>query len=302
MIRKYGYALCLAIIFCLIAACSGNDVSTVSNNRNNTEADASTLEDTSNNASQDVSSDTGETEDASAPDKCELIDCIEHSTCDPATGLCVCNDGYDMGEDADGVSICADQCLTMKCGENTIGCEAGVCICDEGYESDGGLGCKKIVDEESCVDRQESCQDHATCDSESGQCVCDAGYNPNDAGTECIDACVHMRCGPNTSGCEAGECICAEGYEKVDGKCVPIKDLTCGNIVCPEYSRCEQDLNKCVCDFGEKEGLGGINDVICKTPCEVMRCDVNSTCDPDLQQCVCDPGYILVEGQGCQQL
>ncbi len=309
MIRKYGYALCLALIFFLVAACGGNGVSTVSNNSNNTEADTgitddtSTTDDDTSQTDSDVAPGT-DTDTSTTPDKCAMIDCIEHSTCDSATGLCGCDNGYDMGADADGVAKCVDQCAMMRCGANTIGCEAGACICAEGYETDGVLGCKKIADG-ACTDLPGACQDHATCNSESGKCVCKEGYSEgthdNGAAT-CIDKCVTMRCGVNTY-CEAGQCLCAEGYEKDrTGQCAPVKSEVCGNNVCPEYSRCENDT--CICNFGEKDGLGGVDDqrLTCKTPCDAIRCNLNMTCDPVVQNCVCDAGYVMVEGLGCQKV
>lgn len=301
MVHNYSVWL-VALVFCLVSACSGNDV--VSSNHTK-ENNGSAEEDASSSTQEDVSTQ----EDAEeTPDLCALVDCFENSSCDAAVGQCVCDEGYDLGTDEAGNTSCIDRCVVMRCGPNTNGCKAGVCLCADGFEANAETGACEPVPTGLCKDREEPCQKDATCHPETGECVCDFGeqeLESEESGAPvCKGICDAMRCALNsTCDPDLGTCVCNEGFEMVEDEgCMPVEEESCVDREepCQENASCRPETGKCVCDFGEnviESAESGV--VVCKGICAAMRCAPNSTCDPDLEACVCNEGFEMDEEEGC---
>ncbi len=117
-------------------------------------------------------------------DKCENVDCSEHSTCNSNNGRCYCDNNYHSS--ADGRSCIADNiCETLNCSDNSsCNYNMGICTCDNGYHEDNGICVEN--DQNAC----NGCNGHGTCyikENNDPVCACDVGYTPDDTdGLHCV--------------------------------------------------------------------------------------------------------------------
>ncbi len=172
-------------------------------------------------------------------------------TCDPACGSDEkCVDGV-CEPDSEGEDTC-----DPVCGENEK-CVDGVCKPD----SEGEKTCEPACGEnEKCVDGickpdsgdekncEPACEDGQECvDGSCRDIVCDPAC---EEGQDCVKgACVDKVCDPaceDWQECVKGACVdkacdpaCIDGQECIKGVCLP---ELCGGIICPENTKCYQDV------------------------------------------------------------
>lgn len=126
-------------------------------------------------------------QDMGGQDFCALVDCIEHSMCDPNTGQCVCDAGYTM---SGGACVADNPCLSVRCGANST-CQpaTGQCLCDVGF-AQGAAGCEPVrPGDPSTRTAREVCDRWAADYPKQATTVFTAGAGTCDPGT--IDMTAH---------------------------------------------------------------------------------------------------------------
>jgi hypothetical protein len=139
---------------------------------------------------------------------CNLIDCVENSSCQVENGLgvCICDNGY---HDETGICVedCIPDCNNKVCGSDGCG---GICgTCSEGTCSADQLSCEictptKTCEEEGfeCGEIDDGCGNQLDC----GGCLIDEQCNEGTCTT--IDYCLDITC-PDDDHCNPvdGSCI-----------------------------------------------------------------------------------------------
>lgn len=256
------------------------------------------------------------------PSVCVNVDYGFQCNCPPENGEvsdgfggCMCNFGYEYGDD--GVCVDTDECVegTSNC-DSPATCNNGAgnyyCTCPDGYgwDEDGFGGCRCPIgyedtgtgcfDIDECEDGTAGCDSPAICTNYDSSFSCDcpegSGYVPDGW----------------------GGCLCTEGFEDSGVACVDIdecdQDLdncvepaTCSNFpggftcVCPEGSGYVSDgLGGCECPDGfEDTGSGCVDIDECLL--ESDDCVDPATCAnvPGAFTCECPEGYGYVsDGNG----
>ncbi|XP_041357563.1 multiple epidermal growth factor-like domains protein 10 [Gigantopelta aegis] len=170
--------------------------------------------------------------------RCADRHCLNNSTCEANTGLCVggCQPGW---KDLDCSNECNDRygaecsldCNTRHCKNNNSPCHSrtGECVggCKPGWmnatctqqcaQGHYGDGCSN-----QCKDRQ--CYTNGTCDFQTGRCFggCQAGWEGQSCTSECTDGKYGMNCNAICGECAnelcdrvTGNCTdgCSDGFE-----------------------------------------------------------------------------------------
>ncbi|RJO63260.1 MAG: hypothetical protein C4523_21075 [Myxococcales bacterium] len=206
--------------------------------------------------------------DVSGADPCADVACGSHAACDPASGECRCEDGYEplgercaLADESDGDVVedeTPDRCATVQCRES------GPCEADVACNPENGVCLPRYAPQGVPCDDGVACNGHEVCD---GQGACLAG--------ETIECGAVMSCAEPD-----GQCVCPAAFELVNGECV-----------LKHCSADEECRDAAFCNGVERCGEDGL----C-IPGEMLACDRDRQCrDPD-GACVCREGFEEVDG------
>lgn len=193
-------------------------------------------------------------------------DCVPNSTCDEASGECVCDEGFEaVGTSCEPkVEEPEDPCEDVVCG-NHEACQAdtGLCECAGGY-TDLGDGCEaNACNNDADCDDGLSCNGVETCDTATNQCRPGAPVECTEFNELCLE--------------ETADCGCPEGYRLIDDVCtfaVCETDADCDDgLACTGIEVCDLSLNLCRRD-------------------SIPTCANNQACDEETGTCdACKPGF-----------
>jgi len=189
-------------------------------------------------------------------DLCYQVGCNSHGTCNPMSGACACDTGYDT---------------LQSCG-----------ACSDGYK--GYPNCAvDLCHNVNCPDDGNLCNGTESCDPGTGTCIhsnpviCPDDGNPCNGTEQCNTAngtCEHVN--PVICPDDGDKCNGQEACNTTNGQCIHANPVTCpdDNNVCNGTEQCETATGNCVhvspltCDDG-------------------ARCNGTETCSPTLG---CIPG------------
>uniref|UniRef100_A0A0A9ZF81 Tenascin-X n=1 Tax=Lygus hesperus TaxID=30085 RepID=A0A0A9ZF81_LYGHE len=98
--------------------------------------------------------------------------CGNHGVCNPHTGLCVCDHGY-QGENC--ALLNSISCTVYGCKHGTCDTSTDRCVCDDGYY---GYDCTiTLYDYRASI---AACNYHGTYNPLTGTCDCDSDYSGSD--------------------------------------------------------------------------------------------------------------------------
>ncbi|CAJ0962393.1 unnamed protein product, partial [Mesorhabditis belari] len=241
---------------------------------------------------------------------CEAIDyckerrvnCGSNAKCEPRTGACKCDPGYQW-DHITKQCIDINECDLWPCKEHEL-CNNLVgsyeCLCDAGFvrlASDG-----PCVDDNECAHPVKPCPEHSVCQNLIGgfRCDCNTGYFQNgefDCATNSTicDTCpVNSHCIRTIAKNTIYNCTCDDGF-RLDG-------TECKNInECDELKPCHKNATctdlipgyKCECN---KPLVGnGVTDCslpdFCDPQSGYLDCPADSKCSPKY------PGYTSKKGK-----
>lgn len=220
--------------------------------------------------------------DDCSDDFCAGVTCGDNATCNPNTGACECNTGFE----GDPVAGCTQATAPITCEADTdcpenatCDTDAGECVCDEGYIQEG----EECVEDttEGCTEDAD-CPENATCDTDSGECVCDDGYTMEDGVCveDATDLCADVDCPENaTCNAETGECECDEGYVMDGEECIEEPE-------CTEDADCDDGV---ACNGAETCG----DDGACVAGED--QCGDEATCNADADTCECNDDTLVYD-------
>ncbi|CAH8825520.1 unnamed protein product [Trichobilharzia szidati] len=232
------------------------------------------------------------------PNKCNP-ECVDGQGECLSNGTCLCHAGFkgqscetDIDECKEGKHNCQHECINVP--------GSFKCSCHSGY---------KISTKDPSKCEPNSCPPH--CAIENGECKC--GCYPGYTGPGCkqgVDSCAIKPCdqicvdlgeGKYVCKCSEGfepspsnprrcQRICRDGFDCVYGNCRTVFTNDTDQTLCTciegfEGSRCENDINECLGENGQKH--------LCDHRC------INTL---GSYQCFCDPGYELQsDGRTCRK-
>lgn len=191
-----------------------------------------------------------------------------------------------------------NECEHNPCGTNSI-CTDTVgsftCSCNPDYTGDPRQGC---VDIDECTTLDKPCGNHAVCENAipGYNCICPQGFAGN-ARVACEQRDVNILCSgnfdcTNNAECIEGQCFCRDGFDPQGSICVDVDECRNAEKSCGPFSSCINTPGsfKCECQAGY---VGTPPRILCKTPCEDVKCGRHAFCKAEGQEayCICEDGW-----------
>lgn len=194
-------------------------------------------------------------------------------------------------------------CAGVLCGANAFCVPAtGACVCNEGFESDGTQCVERGCDSDRDCNDGITCNGIETCDSASGQCQSTAAVSCG-TNASCTEPFGDCACEPSHidlgAGCEP--IICTRDSDCDDGNvCNGIEQCRISSseclpgtpIVCGDFGTCDANTGQCDCAPTYEDRGQGCEPITCATDADCqdgLACNGRERCDSSSS--TCQPGF-----------